>query len=163
MDNIFTTFKPLLVTIMSVIMAYLAPVSSMVYVIFLLFLANCVAGIVSGMVVDKERFNVKKFFHCLLETTVFFILVILVYVLGDLMEKPVAAIQCITGIVYSVLYFYSVNIFRNLVKLIPDSRTLKFLYYVLSFEILKKLPFLKKFEENEKEVEKQLQEDSDNG
>lgn len=62
MDNIFTTFKPLLVTIMSVIMAYLAPVSSMVYVIFLLFLANCVAGIVSGMVVDKERFNVKKFF-----------------------------------------------------------------------------------------------------
>ena len=79
------------------------------------------------------------------------------------MEKPVAAIQCITGIVYSVLYFYSVNIFRNLAKLIPDSRTLKFLYYVLSFEILKKLPFLKKFEENEKEVEKQLQEDSDNG
>ena len=163
MDNILTTFKPLLVTILSVIMAYLAPVSSMVYVIFLLFLANCVAGIIAGMVVEKEPFSVKKFFHCLLETMVFFIIVILVYVLGDLMNKPGAALQCITGIVYAVLYFYSVNVFRNLTKLFPDSRTLKFLYYVLSFEILKKLPFLKRFEENEKEVERRLQEDKDNG
>lgn len=163
MDNILTTIKPMLVTIFSVIMAYLAPVSSMVYVIFLLFLANCIAGIVSGMVVEKEAFSVRKFFHCLLETLVFFILVILVYILGDLMEKPGAAIQCITGIVYAVIYFYSVNVFRNLAKLFPDSRTLKFLYYVLSFEILKKLPFLKKFEENEQEVEKKLQGDKDNG
>lgn len=158
-----TTFKPLLVTILSVIMAYLAPVSSMVYVIFLLFLANCIAGIVAGMVVEKEAFSVKKFFHCLLETLVFFVIVILVYVLGDLMDKPGAAIQCITGIVYAVIYFYSVNVFRNLAKLFPDSRTLKFLYYVLSFEILRKLPFLKKFEENEEEIGKKLQEESDNG
>lgn len=163
MDNILTTFKPLLVTILSVIMAYLAPVSSMVYVIFLLFLANCIAGIVAGMVVEKEAFSVKKFFHCLLETLVFFVIVILVYVLGDLMDKPGAAIQCITGIVYAVIYFYSVNVFRNLAKLFPDSRTLKFLYYVLSFEILRKLPFLKKFEENEEEIGKKLQEESDNG
>ena len=40
MDNILSTFKPLIVTILSVIMAYLAPVSSMVYVILLLFLVN---------------------------------------------------------------------------------------------------------------------------
>lgn len=163
MDNVLTTFKPLMVTIISVIMAYLAPVSSMVYVIFLLFLANCIAGIVAGMVVEKEAFSVKKFFHCLLETLVFFVIVILVYVLGDLMDKPGAAIQCITGIVYAVIYFYSVNVFRNLAKLFPDSRTLKFLYYVLSFEILRKLPFLKKFEENEEEIGKKLQEESDNG
>lgn len=158
-----TTFKPLMVTIISVIMAYLAPVSSMVYVIFLLFLANCIAGIVAGIVVEKEAFSVKKFFRCLLETMVFFILVILVYVLGDLMDKPGAAIQCITGIVYAVIYFYSVNVFRNLTRLFPDSRTLKFLYYVLSFEVLKKLPFLKRFEENEEEIGKKLQEESDNG
>ena len=163
MDNVLTTFKPLMVTIISVIMAYLAPVSSMVYVIFLLFLANCIAGIVAGIVVEKEAFSVKKFFRCLLETMVFFILVILVYVLGDLMDKPGAAIQCITGIVYAVIYFYSVNVFRNLTRLFPDSRTLKFLYYVLSFEVLKKLPFLKRFEENEEEIGKKLQEESDNG
>ena len=50
---------------------------------------------------------------------------------------------------YAVIYFYSVNVFRNLAKLFPDSRTLKFLYYVLSFEVLRKLPFLKRFEEQE--------------
>ena len=133
MDNILTTFKPLVVTVLSVILAYLAPVSSMVYAIFLLFLINCVAGLVAGVVVQKEGFSVKKFFHCLCETLVFFIIVVVVYVLGDLMEKPGAAVQCITGIiVYAVIYFYSVNVFRNLAKLFPDSRTLKFLYYVLS-------------------------------
>ena len=149
MDNILTTFKPLVVTVLSVILAYLAPVSSMVYAIFLLFLVNCVTGLVAGVVVQKEGFSVKKFFHCLCETLVFFIIVIVVYVLGDLMEKPGAAVQCITGIVYAVIYFYSVNVFRNLAKLFPDSRTLKFLYYVLSFEVLRKLPFLKRFEEQE--------------
>lgn len=150
MDNILTTFKPLLITVLSIIMAYLAPVTSMVYAIFLLFLVNFMAGLIAGLIVEKEAFSVRKFFHCLLETMVFFVIVIVVYVLGDLMDKPGAAIQCITGIVYAVLYFYGVNVFRNLSKLFPDSRTLKFLYYVLSFEILKKVPFLRRFEEQEK-------------
>ncbi len=163
MDNILSTFKPLIVTILSVIMAYLAPVSSMVYVILLLFLVNCVAGLLSGMLVNKESFSVKKFFHCLLETLAFFALVILVYVLGDLMEKPNAALQCITGIVYAVMYFYSVNVLRNLARIFPDSRTLRFLYYVLSLEVLKKLPFLKKFEEQEQSVREKLEKGGGNG
>lgn len=49
-------------------MAYFAPISNVVFVMFYLPFLNMLAGLVVGMVVDDGKFDFKKFIHCILET-----------------------------------------------------------------------------------------------
>lgn len=151
--EIVTSLKNLLVTLFSVTFAYFAPVSDMVFVIFFIFAINCIAGMVAGIVAKHERFSNKKFFHCLLETLVFYMIVLSIYVIGEKMKNMEGAMQCITGVVYAICYFYGVNTLRNLRKLFPTSKPLNFIYYVLSFEIVRKIPYLQQFIDHEKEKE----------
>jgi multisubunit Na+/H+ antiporter MnhB subunit len=91
-----------------------------------------------------------------METLVFYVIVLSIYIIGEKMGNPDGAVQCISGVVYAIIYFYAVNILRNAYKLLPKSKGLKFIYYVLSFEILKKIPYLQQYTEHEKEVEESI-------
>lgn len=162
MENLFTPLKSVLVTALCAVMAFFAPIANLIFAVFIIFLLNCVAGIITDVVTDRKTFELKKFFHCLFETMVFYVIIMAVYVIGDKLLNLAGAIQCSTVIVYAILYFYGTNILRNCNKLFPTSRTLKFLYYVLSFEIIKKLPYMERFKEKEEEVVKELEE-KDNG
>lgn len=150
-EDMITGLKNLMVTFFSITLAYFAPMSDMVFVIFFIFALNCLAGMVSGIVTRHERFSIKKFFHCLLETFVFYVIVLSVFVIGEKMNNLDGALQCIAGIVYAICYFYGVNTLRNLRKLFPGSRVLNFMYYVLSFEVVKKIPYMQQFKEREEQ------------
>lgn len=163
MENLFTPLKSVLVTALCAVAAFFAPIANLIFAIFIIFLLNCVAGMIADMVVVRRSFELKKFFHCLFETMVFYFIIMAVYVIGDKLLNMEGAIQCSTVIVYAILYFYSVNILRNCNQLFPTSKTLKFLYYVLSFEIIKKLPYMERFKEKEAEVEQELKEGTSNG
>ena len=155
--EIFDKVQSFAATVLSIVLAYFAPITDMVFVIFFIFMLNCVAGMVSGIVAQNEKFSTRKFFHCLLETLVFYAIVACVWVIGDRMHNQGGAMQCITGIVYAIVYFYGVNILRNAVAMFPTSRVLKFLYWLLSFEAIKKIPYIAQFvahEEKEKEDKK---------
>lgn len=157
MENLFTPLKSVLVTALCAVLAFFAPIANLIFAVFIIFLLNCIAGIITDVVTDNKSFDLKKFFHCLFETMVFYVIIMAVYVIGDKLLNLAGAIQCSTVIVYAILYFYGTNILRNCAKLFPDSKTLKFMYYVLSFEIIKKLPYMEKFKEKEAEVTKELQ------
>lgn len=145
----FLTSKNFFVTVTSMLLAYFAPITDMVFVIFFVFLLNFVAGLVSGVVVQHEPFSLKKFFHCLVETFVFYVIVLSVFVMGEKMDNLGGAIQCITGIVYAIIYFYGVNFLRNILLLCPESRVIKFLYHVVSFEFVRYVPFLSRYLDNQ--------------
>lgn len=162
MENLFTPLKSVLVTALCAVLAFFAPIANLIFAVFIIFLLNCIAGIVADVVTDSKTFELKKFFHCLFETMVFYVIIMAVYFIGDILLNISGAIQCSTVIVYAILYFYGTNILRNCIKLFPTSRTLKFLYFCLSFEIIKKLPYLEKFKEKEKEIEKELTEEFEN-
>lgn len=147
--ELVTNLKNLLVTLFSVTLAYFAPIGDMVFVIFFIFLINMVAGLVSGIVIDNEGFNIRKFFHCIMETCVFYLIVGSVYLIGEKLHNVNGALQCITGVVYAILYFYGTNILRNLQKIFPDNRVLSFIYYVVSLEVVKKIPYLQQFQQKE--------------
>ena len=161
MENLFTPLKSVLVTALCAVLAFFAPIANLIFAVFIIFLLNCIAGIIADVVTDRKTFELKKFFHCLFETMVFYVIIMAVYFIGDILLNIEGAIQCSTVIVYAILYFYGTNILRNCIKLFPASRTLKFLYFVLSFEIIKKLPYMEKFKEKEKEVEKELAEEDE--
>ena len=149
--DIYTSIRNLLASVFSVMFAYFAPIQNMVFVIFFVFAINCMAGMIAGIVAKHERFNLKKFFHCMLETFVFYIIVLSVFTIGERMRNLDGAIQCITGVVYAILYFYGVNTLRNLNILFPESKVIRFLFYVLSFEVVKKIPYMQQFINKEKE------------
>ena len=151
-------------TALCAVLAFFAPIANLIFAVFIIFLLNCIAGIVADVVTDRKGFELKKFFHCLFETMVFYVIIMAVYFIGDHLLNIAGAIQCSTVIVYAILYFYGTNILRNCIKLFPDSKTLKFLYFVLSFEIVKKLPYMERFKEKEAEVAEAIKkEDADNG
>lgn len=157
MDNLFDTTRNILATVFSVAMAYFSPIEDMVFTIFFLFLVNCVVGMVAGMIVEREGFRLRKFVHCIAETLAFYLIVVCLFVVGRNMDNMEGALQAIGGVIYSILYFYSVNVLRNLCSLFPDSRPLLFLYYVVSFEFIKKLPALEGFSRYCREKEQRQQ------
>ena len=164
MENLFTPLKSAIVTAMCAVLAFFAPIANLVFAVFIIFLLNCIAGIIADVVTDKKTFDLKKFFHCLFETMVFYVIIMAVYFIGDILLNISGAIQCSTVIVYAILYFYSTNILRNCIKLFPTSRTLRFIYFALSFEIIKKLPYMERFKEKEPEVLEELKKkNKDNG
>ena len=152
----FDTIKNLFITIASVLIGYFAPLKDIVFVIFFVFLMNCIFGLVAGIGVEGERFSLKKCFRCILETMVFYVIVLSIYLVGEKMGNPSGAIQCISGVVYAIIYFYTVNILRNAHKLLPKSKVIKFLYYVLSFEVIKKIPYLQQYMENSAAVDEHI-------
>lgn len=156
MENIFTPLKSVLVTALCAVAAFFAPIANLIFAIFIIFLLNCIAGIIADTVVGRKKFDLKKFFHCLFETMVFYVIIMSVYIIGDILLNMEGAIQCSTVIVYAILYFYSVNILRNCCQLFPSSKTLKFLFYTLSFEIIKKIPYMERFKENEGKVDSEI-------
>ena len=92
----------------------------------------------------------KKAFRCIIEAMVFFLLIAAIYFIGDHKGNPDGALQCVSFITYSIFYFYGVNILRNL-KLMATSGTafykvVSFLYYVVSVEFIKHIPFLTNYQ-----------------
>lgn len=162
MENLFTPLKSAMVTALCAILAFFAPIANLIFAVFIIFLLNCIAGIVADVVTDSKSFDLKKFFHCLFETMVFYVIIMAVYVIGEKLLNLAGAIQCSTVIVYAILYFYGTNILRNCAKLFPDSKTIKFMYYVLSFEIIKKIPYMDRFKEKEAEVTDNLKKEDRN-
>lgn len=156
MENLFTPLKSVLVTALCAVGAFFAPIANLIFAIFIIFLLNCIAGLIADIAISRKKFDLKKFFHCLFETMVFYVIIMAIYVIGDKLLNMEGAIQCSTVIVYAILYFYSVNILRNCHLLFPDSKTLKFLYFVMSFEIIKKIPYMERFKENEGKVDAEL-------
>ena len=157
----FDTIKNLIITIVSVLIGYFAPLKDIVFVIFFIFLLNCIFGLMAGVGVQNEKFNLKKFFRCIMETLIFYVIVLSIFVIGEKMGNLSGALQCISGVVYAIIYFYAVNILRNTHKLLPKSRVIKFLFFVLSFEVIKKIPYLQQYQEKKEEVEDQIKKDEE--
>lgn len=152
----YNTIRNLIITIVGVLLGYFAPLKDIVFVIFFIFLLNCIFGLVAGVGVQGEKFSLKKFFRCIMETLVFYVIVLSIFVIGEKMGNVSGALQCISGVVYAIIYFYSVNILRNVNKLLPKSKVIKFLYYLLSFEVIKKIPYLQQFQEKKDEVDEAI-------
>lgn len=153
----YDTIRNLIVTLCSILFGYFSPLRNIVFVIFFVFLLNCLFGLVAGVGVEGEKFNLKKFFRCILETLVFYVIVLSIYLVGEKMGNEQGALQCISGVVYAVIYFYAVNILRNMHTIFPENRWVKFLFYVLSFEVIKKIPYLQQFQERKDEVDEKIE------
>lgn len=141
----FTQFKGALVGLLSAVMAFLAPLAADLYVMLILFAANALFGIVAD-IVDGRKWDKQKIRVAFIEALLFFLFVLIIYGIGSLKGNMDGAMQCVSFISYSLIYYYGTNIARNMMNILPDGsvghQCFKFIYYVLSVEFIKNIPFL---------------------
>lgn len=98
------------------------------------------------MIAKGENFELKKAVVCIGHATVFFVLCAAVYAIGRFKGQMEGSVQCVSFISYLVLWFYGCNILKNL-KLIfrkgtPPWYVVSFLYYLMRFKFIEKIPYL---------------------
>lgn len=145
--------RTIIVVTLSSLMAYLSPINGVLFAVTLAFVLNFIFGYLTGMRVNNEHFDLKKAFSCVKEACVFFVVVAFVYTIGEHLNNSNEALISISIVTYVVLYFYAVNIFKNLKRLFPQSQWIAFCYWLISFEFVKKVPFLESFLNQRKEVQ----------
>ncbi len=136
------------------ILAYLKPISGDLQSLIALFAINFVVGLLNGLLVRGESFSYKKAWQCINEAVMFLMLICFAYFITERVENQAQGIRIISFFVWSIIYFYVVNIIRNLKGLFFRHtiayRTLNFLYYIISIEFVKHLPYLDDYLRKEK-------------
>jgi hypothetical protein len=127
------------------LIAYFHPVENILIAVMSVLFANFLLGIISAKLVQHEKFDFKKGFMCFIEAFIFFALISFVFFVGDHIDKPEGALQCISAMTYVLIYFYGVNISKNLCRLMPENKVFKFIYWLISVEFINHIPYLRQF------------------
>lgn len=149
--------RSLVVSIFTGLTAFLHPISGDVYSLLLVFGVNFLCGLIAAYC-NGEDFNFKKAFRCITEAAMFFFLIASIFAVGKFKGNVDGALQCVSFVVYSVTYFYSVNVIRNLMNIFKKGTSAysvaKFLYYILSVEFVKNIPYLSEYLNQNRKTEK---------
>lgn len=148
------TIKTTIVAIIFEILAYFKPLGDEIFLLSMIFLVNFLAGLIADIVVNHDHFQFRKAWRCIVELTTFFAMVVFIFIFGEKKGWNVGALQCVSFLTYVICWFYSQNILKNLKSLFkPDTdahKVISFLYWLVSIEFVKKIPYLKDWVENEK-------------
>lgn len=137
--------RVLVVGIGSAIMAFLSPLAGDLLSMLVLFAANAFFGVVAD-IVDGKSWDKRKLKTAFVEALMFFAFVFLIYGIGYLKSNMDGALQCVSFVSYTLIYYYGTNIARNMMNILPDEtlghKTFSFIYYILSVEFIRRIPFM---------------------
>lgn len=146
--------KGFFIAAFSAVLSFFMPISDFMVAMIMLFLVNFVFGVLAD-IVNGGRWEKKKanmfFLYCL----VFFAIALFIFTIGHLLHAHNEAIQGVKYLCVVALWFFGVNISRNWMLITKEGSTFHklayFIYYVLSMQIIEKIPFLKQFMEEKKD------------
>ncbi len=156
--NYWDIIKTAVATYVGALVAYLQPVHNAMVLLLIFAACDIVFGVVSGIVVSKERFSFKKFMLSACYLLVYLGIVVMVYAVGRYQGDIDESLYVVKVITYVFIYFYSSNILKNLHQLMPDNPVIGFLDYFIGLQFSKKVALLddylkKKQSENRAEVQ----------
>lgn len=138
--------KDAIIGVVLAVLAFLKPIEGELWSLVLVFGLNFLFGYLSGMIANGEDFSLKKAVVCVGHACVFFVLCLAIYGIGKLKGQEAGAMQCVSFFTYLVIYFYGLNILRNLKAIFKKEtapwHVVSFLYYVLRFKFVEKIPYL---------------------
>jgi len=137
-----------LIAIITAIFAFIEPIAGDLYSMLLLFCANALFGVIAD-VLSGNTWDKKKFRQAFVEALLFFAFVCLIYTIGYLKCNMAGALQCVSFVSYSLVYYYGTNICRNMMNILPADtlghKVFCFIYSVLSVEFVKHIPYLQDY------------------
>lgn len=137
--------KLFVITILSGVYTYLEPVHNPMLVLAFVFCADILAGILTDLIVNKDRLQIKKFLYAVLFLAIYLSIIASTFTIGEKMGDKNEILLIIKTLTYVLIYFYVSNTLRNLCVLFPYNRPLTFIYYWLGLQIVKKIPDLQTF------------------
>ena len=152
MDNVKIIFASLLANIAGL----LFPIKNEIFGLVFLFSVNFIMGLLAD-VGNRRDWSFRKAFCFFRDATIYFVMVTSIYMLGRLKGEEVAAVHCVSFMIYVAIYFYGTNILRN-ARLITNEkstlyRILDFLHYIMSLRVLERYTCLKDYFNYEKREE----------
>ena len=142
--------KSSIVGAVCILATYLQPLHAAMLVLFVIFMADMLFGVLADLIANKKKMNAKKSLIAFAYAAVYLFIIAKIYVIGERMGDKSEALFIGKWITYVFVYFYITNIIRNMLLLFPNSRQIKFLEFVLCLEFTKKIPGLGEFLEKEK-------------
>jgi len=132
------------------VLLYFLPIKEQTICISIAFVLNFAFGIIAGIAIQHESVQFKKAFLAFSEVAVYLVILTCMFTFGERMKGDAWIFHGLSILTWAWIYFYMSNLSKNLKRLFPGSRGISFLFYVLNLEFIKRIPYLKKFEENEK-------------
>lgn len=152
MDN----YRTLIAGFLASVLGWLEPIVGDVFALLAIFVLNFVFGLLADRIANGKDFDFKKAWRCIEEALIFVLIVTCIYLVGKLKDQGEAAVQCVSSVSYVVIYFYTTNILKNIKKFLktgtPAYKVVDFLYFMLSFEVIQKIPVLKEYLEQDKQA-----------
>lgn len=147
------SFKLMVASLFANIAGLLFPIKNDIFGLVLLFCVNFVVGLFADIANHRE-WSFTKAFCFFRDAAIYFVMVASIYLLGHLKGEEIAAVHCVSFMIYVAIYFYGTNILRNARMITNEGSTLfrilEFLYYVMSLRILERYGYIKDYIDNEK-------------
>ncbi len=149
--------KGFIIAAFSAVLSFFMPIGDFIEAMILLFVVNFVFGLLAD-IVNGGGWNKNKasmfFLYCL----VFFAIALFIFTIGHLLHAHEEAVHGVKYLCVVSLWFFGVNIARNWKQITREGSTFHklaaFLYYVLSMQVVEKIPFLKQFIEDKRSKNK---------
>ncbi len=147
------SLKFVMASLLANVAGLLFPIRNDIFGLVLLFSVNFIVGLLAD-VGNHRDWSFRKAFCFFRDAAIYFVMVTSIYMLGRLKGEEVAAVYCVSFMIYVAIYFYGTNILRN-ARLITNEkstlyRILDFLYYIMSLRVLERYACLKDYFDYEK-------------
>ncbi len=122
-----------------VIISVISPIRIAVWVLLVFFTVNFFVGYKSDVQINNRDFSLKKAFDGVKQLILYYALIFIVNMALGLYEETNLAEAATKFMTWIVSYWYLVNILRNAREVFPGNETLKFLYDLLTVQVLEML------------------------
>lgn len=119
-----------------VIISVISPIRIAVWVLLVFFTVNFFVGYKNDVQINNRDFSLKKAFDGVKQLILYYALIFIVNMALGLYEEANLAEAATKFMTWIVSYWYLVNILRNAREIFPGNETLKFLYELLTVQVL---------------------------
>ena len=140
--------KAVVLMILSALSGFFMPIHDLMMAILILLGVNFVSGWIEDSL-HADGWKWKKAFKAFYECCVLCGIGAFIFLIGNYMHRQGESVQCLTGIYFAAIWFYSVNILNNWKRiLLPETtiyRFISFLHFLVSMKFVEKIPYLSEF------------------
>lgn len=134
-DWIIEFIKVLVVALWSVAMGVLEPISSVIGLLIVFFMFNCLIGYRAGAKQHKESFNMKKIGKGFLLLLTFLAILILTYTSMMIFNEENFANFFMKSLTWFLCYCYLANISRNMVVIFEKNENVVMFNKIITIDI----------------------------
>lgn len=140
--------KGFLIASWAALISFFLPIGDFVLAMTILFIVNFSFGLVAD-IVNGGKWESKKAWQFIIQSTVFFVLMLSVLSVGEKLHDHEEAISSVKYLCTVTTCFFAVNISRNWMNITPREsvfyKIASFIHYVLSMQFVERIPLMKRF------------------